>query len=288
MKLSNRTAVITGASKGLGFAVASAFVREGANLVLTARNSEDLAAAAHSLQAGLSARQKISVHTADVMDEERMKSVLESAIQEYGGIDILVNNAGIYGPIGPIEDNDPAAWRYAFDVNFYGTLNAIRFLMPHFKSRNFGRIINLSGGGATKGMPGFSSYACSKAAVVRLTETVALEADGLNIAVNAVAPGALNTQMLDQALAAGEQKTGSRTYQALLKQKQSGGSSADNAADLCVFLAAQENTKINGRLISAVWDDWRNLPGRADLLQESDVYLLRRITAKDRGFDWDG
>jgi NAD(P)-dependent dehydrogenase (short-subunit alcohol dehydrogenase family) len=268
MKLANRTAVITGASKGLGFAVACAFAREGANLVLIARNPEDLRAAADSISENLLPGQKLAAHAADVTDEQAMRGILDAAAQNSGGIQILVNNAGIYGPIGPVEDNDMKAWRYAFEVNFYGTFNSIRVLMPHFKANNFGRIINLSGGGATKGMPGFSSYACSKAAVVRLTETAALEAAGLNITVNAVAPGALNTRMLDEALAAGAEKTGAQTYQALLKQKESGGSSPANAADLCVFLASQESAQINGRLISAVWDDWRNLAGRAEQLSK--------------------
>ena len=286
LKLAHTTAIITGASQGLGYAIAEAFADAGANVVITARSLDGIAKASQSL-ASRSRPGRIVHHAADVTDESAMKRVVESAIAEFGRIDTLVNNAGVYGPIGPLEETDLAEWKYAFDVNFYGTLIPCRLLLDHFKKNRAGRIINLSGGGATKGMPSFSCYAAAKAAVVRLTETLALEAGEFGITVNAVAPGALNTRLLDEVLQAGPEKTGRQFFEASIKQRDSGGSSLQNAAELCVFLAGQEARSINGRLISAVWDDWKNLPARAELLAKSDVYMLRRITAKERGFDWD-
>ena len=126
----------------------------------------------------------------------------------------------------------------------------------------------------------------SEAAVVRFTETLAVEVCEAGIDVNALAPGALNTAMLDEILAAGPERVG-EYYQKALRQKESGGSSLGRAAALCVSLLAAETDRITGRLISAVWDPWEMLPKRKDALNSSDVYTLRRITPGDRGLDWD-
>lgn len=277
--------MITGASQGLGFAIAQRFADDGAELVLLARNAKELEDAAGRLRQQYP-RCVIETFPADVTDEVRLREIFQSTTQSRG-IDILVNNAGVYGPIGLLEETVLSDWKYAFDVNFYGTLYPIRLLLSHFKARGYGRIINLSGGGATKGMPGFSCYAAAKAAIVRLTETIAMETSGYDITVNAIAPGALNTRLLQDVLDAGPAKTGAAFYEASIKQQESGGSSLENAAELCAFLALPESDGITGRLISAVWDDWKNLHARKPELARTDVYALRRITAKDRGFDWD-
>jgi len=156
------------------------------------------------------------------------------------------------------------------------------------KRRGYGKIIQLSGGGATAPMPRVSAYAASKAAVVRFAETLALELAAHKIDVNCVAPGALNTKMLDEILAAGPQTVGDDLYKRLVKQKESGGASLENAAALAVFLAAHDSDGITGRLISAVWDPWRDLPSHRDELVGSDIYTLRRIIPADRGKTWDG
>ncbi len=287
MKLAERTAMITGASQGLGLAIAEAFVDAGANVVITARNPEAIGQAGERLARRAPSGVRVVHYAADVTDQAAMAAIVQESIKAFGRVEALVNNAGVYGPIGALEETDDAAWKRAFDINFFGTLTPCRLLLPHFKSNRSGRIINLSGGGATKGMPSFSCYASAKAAVVRLTETLALECAEFGVTANAVAPGALNTRLLDEVLEAGPERAGKQFFEASLKQRDSGGSSLANAADLCVFLASDEAKSITGRLISAVWDDWKNLPSRADALAKSDVYMLRRITAKERGFDWD-
>ena len=116
---------------------------------------------------------------------------------------ILVTNAGVYGPMGAIEDVDWDAWTKAVEINLYGTILPIRAIIPHFKANGGGKIVNLSGGGATSPLPNISAYAASKSAVVRMTETLAGELAAHKITVNAVAPGALNTPLQDELLAAG-------------------------------------------------------------------------------------
>ncbi len=158
--------------------------------------------------------------------------------------------------------------------------------MPHLRAQNYGKIINLSGGGATAPLPRLSSYAASKAAVVRFTETLAEEARDNHIDVNAIAPGALNTRLLDQVLEAGPERVGQAFYERSLKQRDQGGAPLEKGAALAVFLASAGSDGITGRLLSAVWDNWAELPARQQHLAKSDIYTLRRIVPEDRGQKW--
>jgi NAD(P)-dependent dehydrogenase (short-subunit alcohol dehydrogenase family) len=143
-----------------------------------------------------------------------------------------------------------------------------------------------AGGGATNPLPGISAYAASKAAIVRFAETLAEETREYRIDVNAIAPGALNTRMLDEALAAGPDKVGRGFYERALKQKERGGAPLDKGAQLAVFLGSAASDGITGKLISAVWDPWETLPEHLDDLQHTDIYTLRRIVPQDRGIGW--
>jgi NAD(P)-dependent dehydrogenase (short-subunit alcohol dehydrogenase family) len=172
-------------------------------------------------------------------------------------------------------------------VNLLGSVACCRAVVPHFRSLGSGKIIQLSGGGATAPMPRMSAYAASKAAIVRFVETLAQEVREAKIDVNAVAPGALNTRMLEDVLAAGPDKIGRARYEQAMKQKGEGGASLDRAAALAVFLASRASDGITGKLISAVWDPWADLASFKAELERTDVYTLRRITPKDRGFTWD-
>jgi 3-oxoacyl-[acyl-carrier protein] reductase len=155
-----------------------------------------------------------------------------------------------------------------------------------FRARGEGKIVNLSGGGATAPLPRISAYAASKAAVVRLTETLAEELRGTRIDVNAVAPGALNTRLLDEVIAAGPDKVGKVFYERALKQQSDGGAPLDKGAALCAFLLSSASDGISGRLLSALWDPWAELPERRAELMAGDIYTLRRIVPKDRGSNW--
>jgi 3-oxoacyl-[acyl-carrier protein] reductase len=199
---------------------------------------------------------------------------------------VAVNNAGVYGPKGAIEEVDWEEWKRAIEINLLGSVLVTRAVLAHFKANRYGKIIQLSGGGATNPLPRMSAYAASKAGIVRFVETVAEEVRGENIDINAIAPGALNTRLLEEVLAAGPEKVGRAFYEKSVKQKAQGGTSLERGAELAVFLASSASDGITGKLISAVWDPWESLPERLDDLRETDIYTLRRIVPKDRGKDW--
>ena len=190
-------------------------------------------------------------------------------------------------PKGELDQVDWEEWSTAIDVNLKGSVLLCKYALPFLRKNRYGKIILLSGGGATKPMPFMSAYAASKAAVVRFGETLAMELANQHIDVNCVAPGALNTRLLEDVLAAGPEKIGADYYQQCLRQKTSGGSSISNAADLCVYLASAESDGITGKLISAVWDPWPQLAQKhkAQLLN-SDIFTLRRIVPADRQQVW--
>jgi NAD(P)-dependent dehydrogenase (short-subunit alcohol dehydrogenase family) len=136
-------------------------------------------------------------------------------------------------------------------------------------------------------LPRFSAYAASKAAVVHFTETLSEECTSANIDVNAVAPGALNTRLLQQVIEAGPDLVRTGFYKRSLKQQDSGGAPLQKGADLCVFLLSDASNGITGKLLSAIWDPWMELPNHVSDLNSTDIYALRRIVPKDRGMDWD-
>jgi 3-oxoacyl-[acyl-carrier protein] reductase len=283
--LVGRNILITGASQGLGKALAQAYVAAGAQVVLCARNAETLAATRAEIAAGATAQQRVLALPCDVANEAQVQHLVEYALQELGAIHVLVNNAGVYGPFGAIETVDWHEWMQALEINLYGAILPTRALLPHLKQRGAGKIIFLSGGGATNPLPHISAYAASKAAVVRFAETLALEVQSFGIDVNSVAPGALNTRLMDQVIAAGADVVGKDFHARMVKIQAEGGTPLEVGAALCVFLASSASDGITGKLLSAVWDDWANLPQHIDALR-GDIYTLRRIVPKDRGEPW--
>lgn len=287
MKLENRTAIISGASQGLGFEIAKHFIQEGAHVMLCARNSKSLYEAQQKLIVLAGKKVRVLAKRTDVSNPQQVNKLVEMALTELGKIDILVANAGIYGPKGSVEEVDWDEWSQAIDINLKGTVLQCRTVLPHFKKQRHGKIIVISGGGATKPLPNLSAYAASKAGVVRFAETLAEELQNFNIDVNMISPGALNTRLLDEVLDAGPKKVGTVFYEQSLKQKETGGVPLDIGASLCTFLASTESNGITGKLISALWDPWKKLPEYLNELKNSDIYTLRRITPNDRGKDWD-
>ncbi len=287
MKLLHRNAIVTGGSQGLGRAIVETFVREGASVLLCARDEAAAGEAAESFQGALVREgQRVLARGCDVSDRQQVEALFATAGEELDELHILVNNASVYGPKGPTDEVDFDEWRRCLEINLYGTLLPCRAAMPVFRNLGYGKIINLSGGGATNPMPNISAYAASKAAVVRLTETLALELRPFGVDVNAVAPGALNTRLLDEVIQAGPEKVGADFYAKSLRQAKDGGVPLSYGADLCVYLASAESDGITGKLISAKWDPWQRLQEyRADL-DATDIYALRRIVPEDRGRNW--
>jgi NAD(P)-dependent dehydrogenase (short-subunit alcohol dehydrogenase family) len=283
--LAGRRVLITGGSEGFGFALARACLNQGASVMLCARSSQKVEQAVDQLSSLTRAGAAIAGMPADVARPGDMERLVAATQDRLGGLDVLMANAGVYGPKGPIEQVDWDDWARAVEINLNGAVLSCRAVLPHFKAQRAGKIVVMSGGGATRPMPYFSAYAASKAAVVRFVETLAGEVADFGIDCNCVAPGALNTRMLDEVLRAGPEAVGRAFYEASANQKATGGDSLELGAALCVFLASAASGGITGKLISAKWDPWSDLARRRDELR-SDIYTLRRIVPGDRGKDW--
>jgi len=283
--LHGRSALVTGASQGLGLQIARGLVRSGAGVCICSRTAADLERAREELAALAGDEDRVLAVTADVSRPESVDELVAQALERFPDLTALVNNAGVYGPMGTIEEVDWDAWVQAVHVNLLGSVLTARALVAHFKRRGYGKIVQLAGGGATAPMPGISAYAASKAAIVRFAETLAGELRPHGVDVTAVAPGALNTRMLDEVLQAGPERVGQRFYDRAIEQQRSGGAGLERGAELACWLVSGSSDGISGKLLSAIWDPWAELPEHREDL-DSDVYTLRRIVPADRGLGW--
>jgi NAD(P)-dependent dehydrogenase (short-subunit alcohol dehydrogenase family) len=283
--LDGRAAIVTGGSHGLGLEIARAYLAAGARVLVCARDATALGRARTELE---SAADPASIETvaADVSEPDHVAALVAQALDRFSRVDVLVNNAGVYGPKGQIDDVVWDEWEHAIRVNLLGSVLCCRAVLPHFRANGYGKIVQLSGGGATSPLPRLSAYAASKAAVVRFAETLAEELRGTGIDVNAIAPGALNTRLLEEVLEAGPERVGDAFYERALEQQAAGGTPLELPARLALFLASAESDGITGKLISAPWDPWEAFPSHAEDLRGTDVYTLRRIVPADRGLSW--
>jgi 3-oxoacyl-[acyl-carrier protein] reductase len=282
--MSGRRVLVTGASQGIGRAIAHAFAANGDDVAICARSDADLTAAAADLR---TQHPSVRVHArvADVGSERSVDALVDDVVATFGGLDVLIANAGVYGPKGAIEDVDWDEWVDAIRINLIGTVYSTRRALAALRRSERGKIVILSGGGATKPLPFVSAYAASKAGVVRFGETLAEELRDAGIDVNMVAPGALNTRLLDEVLGAGPAAVGAAFHAAAVKQRESGGTPLDVGAALCVFLGSRASDGITGKLISAPWDPWDRFAAEKARL-DGDVYTLRRIVPEERGWSW--
>jgi len=282
---SGKTVLITGASRGLGRHLVEGFWARGADVFMVARSAEVLDALCTQLTATARSGQHAASLAMDLALPDAPARVFDALGGFTGRLDVLINNAAIVQPIGLLEEIDWSQWQRTIQLNLLAPVALCRLALPLLKSQG-GAIVNVSGGGATTPRPFFSAYATAKAGLVRFTETLAAEASRYGIRVNAIAPGPMNTEMHDAVLRAGPALAGATEYRKALEQVESGGIALSTPAELAIFLASGAAAQINGRLISAVWDPWRDLAAHAAELAASDIYTLRRIIPEDRGYKW--
>jgi len=267
--LEGKVALITGAGRGIGKDIALGFTNAGAAVALTARTLNQIETTAGEVNS--CGGQAIAI-AGDVSLQPDVENVVAQALAAFERIDVLVNNAGVITPIAPILEIDPEEWWQSIRINLFGTFLYSRAVIPGMRDQGGGKIINLSGAG--DGMPNFTAYSSSKAAVTRLTETLAGEVARFNIQVNAIAPGAVATAILQDVLDAGE-KAGSQQLSNAQKAFEGDASSA-RAVELATYLASDASGDLTGKLISARWDDWPWDERRTGELNASDLYTLRR------------
>lgn len=262
--------VITGASSGIGHFLADGLAKRGHEVCRVAR----------SPLPGFSCQ-------CDVSDWRAVRTCAAKIAARFSALDGLVCCAGIQEPIGLTMKIDPQAWERNLAVNLSGTLFVIQALYPLLrKSTLRSKVVCFSGGGATSPRPNFTAYGVAKTGVVRLVETLAAEWHAEPIDINAVAPGAIFTKMTKQILESGADLTGQREFESASLLPQDNTGKLENVLGLVELLISPQSDGISGRLISAPWDPWQNLPMRREELMNSDIYTLRRILPEDRGKEW--
>lgn len=274
MKQKRRVAIITGGSGGIGLAVSRALAREKISVALIARRAAPLKRAVSVIrkEGGVA----IAVR-ADIARPASAARAVRAVSLKLGPAGILVNCAGSQAPIGCFVENKNAVWERNIAVNLFGTARMCRAVLPDMIRRRRGVIINFSGGGAADSRPNFSAYAAAKAAVARLSEVLADELAGTGVLVNAVAPGAVNTAMLQEVIRAGR-RAGDREQKNARERAQRGGVPPERAAALVCFLVSEKSRGLSGRLISAAWDPWEKWT-KKDIakIMKSGAYTLRRL-----------
>ncbi|MEL6586405.1 MAG: SDR family oxidoreductase [Pseudomonadota bacterium] len=193
---SNKTVLITGASRGIGAAAARAFATAGANVVLLARGTDAIAALAGEIG------EKALAIPCDVARWSEMSRAIGAAVDAFGSLDVLINNAGVIEPIGPLIESDPDGWGHVIDVNIKGVYNGVRAALPIMVGQGAGTIITISSGAAHRALPAWSAYCTSKAGAKMLTEAVHLE-HGDTLRVMGLSPGTVATQMQREIKASG-------------------------------------------------------------------------------------
>ena len=270
MQLQDRVALITGAGRGIGRAIALAYAREGAQLALAARTSSELEETARQAEA-LGATTLVT--PADVTEPAAVDSMIQATLRRFSRLDILVNNAGITGPVGPLQDNDMEHWIRTIQVNVIGVYLGCRAVVPVMLAQGRGKIINLYGGRGRH----LSAYGASKVAVADMTQTLAEELAGTNIQINALSPGSIHTAMWEEARDAAAAAGDSELFEFGQRVTSGGGASMDRAAELGVFLASDASGSLSGRVIQAS-ENFESIPARMGEIMASDLYTLRRIT----------
>ena len=269
ISIKNKGVLITGGSRGIGKRLALGFAAAGARVGLLSRSKAELDLAKLEIEhAGGTALR----FRADVRDLEQICAVVDRMRVHFGSVDILIAAAGSQGPIGPLVDAKPNLWADAVAVNLIGVMHACQAVLPRMIERRSGKIIVLAGGGAAYARPNFSAYAASKAAVVRLVETLAEEVRDSNIQVNCMSPGGTYTSMTDEILRAGE-IAGQKEIDAAENVRLTGGVAPSKQVELAMFLASDQSNHISGKLIH-VNDDWKRL---RDTNMHPEAYTLRRV-----------
>src|ERR1700691_2755624 len=241
-QMSNPVVLITGALTGIGRAAAVAFAKKGAKVVVAGRRDEAGKALVEELRAFGTEPEFIN---ADVRKEDDVRALVDKTVARFGRLDVAVNNAATEGQVGPITVQTAESYAATFDTNVLGVLLSMKHEMRVMQPQGSGSIVNLSSTMGQRGAPGASLYTASKHAVEGLTKSAALEGAASGIRVNAVAPGPVQTELLNRFTGTAERKAG---LVAGVPLKRAG--TPAEIADAIVFVASRKASFITGQIIS--------------------------------------
>lgn len=267
--LAGQVAIVTGGGRGIGRSIAAELASAGAAVAVTARSEEQLSETLRGIER---VGHRALAMAADVTDARAVAHFADRVERELGPVDLLVNNAGVGGPIGPLWEVDMDEWWRTIDVHLRGTVLCTRAVLPSMLRRRRGRVVNLSGGGAAGPYPHLSAYGCAKAAIVRLTDTLAAETRAHNVAVFAVRPGWVKTAMSEEVA---NTEAGRRWVpQAHVQFEHGHDFPPERTARLVAFLASGQADGLSGRVLYVDYDI-ADLVRRAKQIQDEDLYTLR-------------
>jgi NAD(P)-dependent dehydrogenase (short-subunit alcohol dehydrogenase family) len=240
--MGNPVVLITGALTGIGRATALAFARQGANVVVSGRRKDAGAALVVELRE-LGAEAEFI--RADVRRESDVQGLVEKTVARFGRVDVAINNAGTEGTPGPITEQSVESYTATFDTNVLGVMLSLKHELRAMQRQGFGSIVNISSTMGSRGAPGASLYTASKHAVEGLTKSAALEGAAFGVRVNAVAPGPVETAMLDRFTGNADRKAG---LVAGIPLQRAGR--PEEIADAILFVASDKASFITGQIIN--------------------------------------
>lgn len=262
-------ALVTGGGRGLGRAFAVALAEAGMSVAILARSLEQLAETESLMRP--SGAKTLSL-AADVTDPAAVRTAMARIEEALGPLDLVVNNAGVAGPCGPIAEIDAGDWWRCVETNLYGAFLCSRAALPSMKERKRGRIVNVASAAGGLPIPYLSAYAASKAALIRFTETLALEIAPFGLSAFSIHPGTVRTAMSEELLNSEAARRWVPWFEWMFRRGQD--VPPDQAVGLLLFLARGSADRLSGRFFQ-VPEDPATVVGRAREIESEDLYTLR-------------
>jgi NAD(P)-dependent dehydrogenase (short-subunit alcohol dehydrogenase family) len=283
MELRGKTAIVTGAGTGVGQQLAIEFARAGANVVCCGRRAARLQETVRLIEQEGGRGSSLPL---DVTKWDQVRRMAETTLEAFGRIDLLFNNAGSFRWVGPVWEADPEVWWGDVETNLLGSMLCCRAVLPHMIEAGSGVIINMDGGGGSLGPNvGGSAYGCSKAALLRFTEGLAieLEREGHRVLAFCMMPGFVQTEMTDYLTETAERKRWQAHVEGLR------GSPSDFPPDACakatMKLLEIASPELNGRIFY-VDTDFRRINENKRRIRQEDLYVLHRVTLRGIQRQW--
>jgi NAD(P)-dependent dehydrogenase (short-subunit alcohol dehydrogenase family) len=264
--------LITGGSSGIGLELVKYLDKKKYNILICSRSKK-------KLNVIMNQHKNVKIFRCDVSNEGQVKKLYQYSKKKFKKIDVIINAAGIYGSIGKIEETKFNEWKKAIEINFFGTYLICKYFINFLRSSKIKKIVNFSGGGAFNSFPNYSSYASSKAALVRFSETLASELKKEKISVNCIAPGFVATPLHKATIAAGKKKAGKKFLNFTKKKLRNGSVPIELPVKCVEFLISKKSKNLTGKTISASFDRWHSKKFQMKIsdYNKSDVFTMRRI-----------